>query len=152
MNKTYKVIFSKVRGALMVCNEITFSVQKKGVKLVLLSSGLLFTSFAIANQITVSSEEAKLILVGDGATQQTAQITGQFEKGVQTTGTGKVSFTTGETQDLPEATYDYFKTVNLTNVRLQTYPTAPDLGFAILTGIETLSLNGSNLQVISTQS
>lgn len=152
MNKTYKVIFSKVRGALMVCNEITSSVQKKGVKLVLLSSGLLFTSFAIANQITVSSEEAKLILVGDGATQQTAQITGQFEKGVQTTGTGKVSFTTGETQDLPEATYDYFKTVNLTNVRLQTYPTAPDLGFAILTGIETLSLNGSNLQVISTQS
>lgn len=152
MNKTYKVIFSKVRGALMVCNEITSSVQKKGVKLVLLSSGLLFTSFAIANQITVSSEEAKLILVGDGATQQTAQITGQFEKGVQTTGTGKVSFTTGETQDLPETTYDYFKTVNLTNVRLQTYPTAPDLGFAILTGIETLSLNGSNLQVISTQS
>ena len=74
MNKTYKVIFSKVRGALMVCNEITSSVQKKGVKLVLLSSGLLFTSFAIANQITVSSEEAKLILVGDGATQQTAQI------------------------------------------------------------------------------
>ena len=82
MNKTYKVIFSKVRGALMVCNEITSSVQKKGVKLVLLSSGLLLTSFAIANQITVSSEEAKLILVGDGATQQTAQITGQFEKGV----------------------------------------------------------------------
>ena len=150
MNKTYKVIFSKVRGALMVCNEITSSVQKKGVKLVLLSSGLLFTSFAIANQITVSSEEAKLILVGDGATQQTAQITGQFEKGVQTTGIGKVSFTTGETQDLPETTYDYFKTVNLTNVRLQTYPTDP--GFAILTGIETLSLNGSNLQVISTQS
>lgn len=53
---------------------------------------------------------------------------------------------------MPENTYDYFKTVNLTNVRLQTYPTAPDLGFAILTGIETLSLNGSNLQVISTQS
>lgn len=153
MNKTYKVIFSKVRGALMVCNEITSSVQKKGVKLVLLSSGLLFTSFAIANQITVSSEEAKLILVGDGATQQTAQITGQFEKGVQTTGIGKVFFSgTGGTQDLPENTYDYFKTVNLTNVILQTYPTAPDLGFAILTGIETLSLNGSNLQVISTQS
>ena len=137
----------------MVCNEITSSVQKKGVKLVLLSSGLLFTSFAIANQITVSSEEAKLILVGDGATQQTAQITGQFEKGVQTTGIGKVFFSgTGGTQDLPENTYDYFKTVNLTNVILQTYPTAPDLGFAILTGIETLSLNGSNLQVISTQS
>lgn len=67
----------------------------------------LFTSFAIANQITVSSEEAKLILVGDGATQQTAQITGQFEKGVQTTGIGKVFFSdTGGTQDLPENTYD----------------------------------------------
>lgn len=72
---------------------------------------------------------------------------------MQTTGIGKVFFSdTGGTQDLPENTYDYFKTVNLTNVILQTYPTAPDLGFAILTGIETLSLNGSNLQVISTQS
>lgn len=30
MNKTYRVIFSKARGALMVANEITSSIQKKG--------------------------------------------------------------------------------------------------------------------------
>ena len=40
MNKTYKVIFSKVRGALMVCNEITSSVQKKGIQLVVATAGL----------------------------------------------------------------------------------------------------------------
>lgn len=32
MNKTYKVVFNKVRGALMVANEATSSVQKKGTK------------------------------------------------------------------------------------------------------------------------
>ena len=32
MNKTFKVIFNRARGALMVANEITSSVQKKGTK------------------------------------------------------------------------------------------------------------------------
>ena len=31
MNKTFKIVFNKARGALMVANEITGSVQKKGV-------------------------------------------------------------------------------------------------------------------------
>ena len=30
MNNAYKVVFNKARGALMVANEITSSVQKKG--------------------------------------------------------------------------------------------------------------------------
>ncbi len=34
MNKTFKVVFNKARGALMVANEVTSSVQKKGVKTV----------------------------------------------------------------------------------------------------------------------
>ena len=34
MNKTFKIVFNKARGALMVANEITSSVQKKGVKLI----------------------------------------------------------------------------------------------------------------------
>lgn len=33
MNKTYKVVFNKARGALMAANEITSSVQKKGTNL-----------------------------------------------------------------------------------------------------------------------
>lgn len=34
MNKTFKIVFNKARGALMVANEVTSSVQKKGVKTV----------------------------------------------------------------------------------------------------------------------
>ena len=32
MNKAYRVVFNKARGALMVANELTSSVQKKGTK------------------------------------------------------------------------------------------------------------------------
>ena len=38
MNKTFKIVFNKARGALMVANELTGSVQKKGVRVVLASS------------------------------------------------------------------------------------------------------------------
>ena len=34
MNATFKVVFNKARGALMVVNEMTSSVQKKGTKTV----------------------------------------------------------------------------------------------------------------------
>ena len=35
MNKRFKVVFSKARGALMVVNELTSSVQAKGTKTVI---------------------------------------------------------------------------------------------------------------------
>lgn len=35
MNKNFKVVFSKARGALMVVNELTSSVQVKGTKTVI---------------------------------------------------------------------------------------------------------------------
>ena len=35
MNKNFKVVFSKARGALMVVNELTSSVQAKGTKTVI---------------------------------------------------------------------------------------------------------------------
>ena len=35
MNKTFKVVFNKVRGAFVAVNEATSSVQKKGTKTVL---------------------------------------------------------------------------------------------------------------------
>lgn len=38
MNKTYKVVFNKARGALMAANEITSSVQKKGTKTVVVTA------------------------------------------------------------------------------------------------------------------
>ena len=35
MNSTFKVVFNKARGALMVVNEVTSSVQAKGTKTVI---------------------------------------------------------------------------------------------------------------------
>ena len=35
MNKSFKVVFNKARGALMVVNEVTSSVQAKGTKTVI---------------------------------------------------------------------------------------------------------------------
>ena len=41
MNKTFKIVFNKARGALMVANEITGSVQKKGVRVAVATATLL---------------------------------------------------------------------------------------------------------------
>lgn len=40
MNKTFKVVFNKVRGALIAVNEATSSVQKKGTKTVVAAAVL----------------------------------------------------------------------------------------------------------------
>ena len=41
MNKTFKIVFNKARGALMVANELTGSVQKKGVRVAIATATLL---------------------------------------------------------------------------------------------------------------
>ena len=48
MNKTFKIVFNKARGALMVANEITGSVQKKGMQTIVVSAISLLT-LGIAN-------------------------------------------------------------------------------------------------------
>ena len=40
MNKSFRVVFNKARGALMVVNEMTSSVQAKGTKTVIATSFL----------------------------------------------------------------------------------------------------------------
>lgn len=74
MNKTYKVIFSKVRGSLMVCNEITSSIQKKGIQLVVATAGLAAMAGASAADV--------LTITGTltAGSLQKARITGQFVK------------------------------------------------------------------------
>lgn len=44
MNKTYKVVFNKARGALMAVNELTGTIQKKGAKIIVASCALLMLS------------------------------------------------------------------------------------------------------------
>lgn len=52
MNRSFKVVFNKTRGALMVVNEITSSVQAKGTKTVIaLAIGSLLTGAAVANDL-----------------------------------------------------------------------------------------------------
>ena len=48
MNKTFKIVFNKARGALMVANELTGSVQKKGMQTIVVSAISLLT-LGIAN-------------------------------------------------------------------------------------------------------
>lgn len=58
MNKTYRVIFSKARGALMVVDELTSSVQKKGcVTVTATALTALLCSASIAAPIDPSSSE-----------------------------------------------------------------------------------------------
>ena len=52
MNKAYKVVFNKLRGTMMVVNEATSSVQKKGAKTVMVAAamaGVLLGGTALAN-------------------------------------------------------------------------------------------------------
>lgn len=48
MNRTFKVVFNKARGALMVANEVTSSVQKKGTKKVVATAVAMALSGAVA--------------------------------------------------------------------------------------------------------
>ena len=40
MNKAYKVVFNKLRGTMMVVNEATSSIQKKGAKKVIATAAV----------------------------------------------------------------------------------------------------------------
>ena len=77
MNKTFKVVFNRARAGLMVANEITSSVQKKGTKTVVAVAALgLMTMFAQANP----TEYADAIWDGSSETLASSY-TGDFETG-----------------------------------------------------------------------
>ena len=70
MNKTFKIVFNKARGALMVANELTGSVQKKGTKTVvaatLVALGLLTSAEGFAAYVDKSDAAIKNI-TADGS-------------------------------------------------------------------------------------
>ena len=56
MNSTFKVVFNKARGALMVVNEATSSVQAKGTKTVIAAAvAALMAGGAMAGNLTYDS-------------------------------------------------------------------------------------------------
>lgn len=155
MNKTYKVIFSKVRGALMVCNEITASVQKKGIQLVVATAGLAAMAGAsAADVLTITGTST------DGSLQR-ARITGQFVKNPTDGVTGVTGSlptkqwwfidSEGNPEDIHALSATYFSRVELKNIHLETYPTIPDSGWTQMSGIETVSLDNVNLSISGTE-
>ena len=71
MNKTFKVIFNRARATLMVANEITRSVQKKGTKTVLASAvALALSSTAVAAEVGKAWNNP----IDDGATQENVSV------------------------------------------------------------------------------
>lgn len=48
MNKTFKIVYNRARQGLMVANEITSSVQKKGVKTVVAIAAVALCGAAFA--------------------------------------------------------------------------------------------------------
>ena len=55
MNKSFKVVFSKARSALMVVNEATSSIQAKGTKTVIAVAVAMVAGGAMAgNGVTIS--------------------------------------------------------------------------------------------------
>lgn len=155
MNKTYKVIFSKVRGALMVCNEITSSVQKKGIQLVVATAGLAAMAGASAAdvlKITGTSTDGSL---------QRARITGQFVKNPTDGVTGVTGSlptkqwwfidSEGNPEDIHALSATYFSQVELKDIQLETYPGGEAKGWTQMSGIETVSLDNVNLSISGTE-
>lgn len=71
MNSTFKVVFNKARGALMVVNEATSSVQAKGTKTVIAAAvAALMAGGAMAGDLTydsiVENEGTFMFLNGKG--------------------------------------------------------------------------------------
>ena len=59
MNSAYRVIYSKARNALMVVNELTSSVQKKGVKTVVAATAaLIASSSGIAAEVIITGDHS----------------------------------------------------------------------------------------------
>ena len=149
MNKTYKVIFSKVRGALMVCNEITSSVQKKGIQLVVATAGLVAMAGASAADV--------LTITGTPTTAgslQKARITGQFVKN-PTDGVTGIHPTNQwwfiNPEDIHALSATYFSQVELKDIQLETYPGGEAKGWTRMSGIETVSLDNVNLSISGTE-
>lgn len=149
MNKTYKVIFSKVRGALMVCNEITSSVQKKGIQLVVATAGLVaMAGTSAADVLTITGTPTT------AGSLQKARITGQFVKNPTDGVTG--SHQTNQwwfinPEDIHALSATYFSQVELKDIQLETYPGGEAKGWTRMSGIETVSLDNVNLSISGTE-
>lgn len=80
MNRTFKVVFNKARGALMVANEATCSVQKKGVKTAIAVAAALAMGSSMAQGWidAPSKEEGAVVLVNQSVSSEVFEGESQF--------------------------------------------------------------------------
>ena len=86
MNRTFKVVFNKARGALMVANEATCSVQKKGTKTVVAAAvAMMLSGAAVAAEYAGNITEEQTWSAGDTVSEVVIQ------DGAKVTLTGSVA-------------------------------------------------------------
>ena len=112
MNRNFKVVFSKARGALMVVNEATSSVQAKGTKTVIaaavaaLSLGAGVASAAQTfTDVTLDAGDSLTVTSKDSATVYTPAGTVTGTTNATSDNTNKTFAATGDTLDSGAAVY-----------------------------------------------
>ncbi|WP_440271269.1 ESPR-type extended signal peptide-containing protein, partial [Duodenibacillus massiliensis] len=97
MNKSFKVVFSKARSALMVVNEATSSIQAKGTKTVIAAAAAaMIAGGAVAATTSIVTKGSDLVngTVYDSYTSATGDDFGAlFVKGVNDGSAVNLSFT-----------------------------------------------------------
>ena len=93
MNKSFKVVFSKARSALMVVNEATSSIQAKGTKTVIAVAAAMVAGGAMAaatnyESVTIN-EGSSIVYTGATGNKHTTQILGTTATGVVSNATDK---------------------------------------------------------------
>ena len=114
MNKSFKVVFSKARSALMVVNEATSSVQAKGTKTVIAAAA----AAMLAGSAMAAATPATEAFIGDGSS---AVITNKIE-GAAATATSNNVFTevyTSTTEKTPANKLDGTHQTYGTSTKLQ---------------------------------
>ena len=105
MNRNFKVVFSKARGALMVVNEATSSVQAKGTKTVIaaavaalsLGAGVASAASQTFTDVTLDAGDSLTVTSKDGATVYTPAGTVTGTTNATSDNTNKTFAATGDT-------------------------------------------------------
>lgn len=99
MNATYKVVFNKARGALMVVNEITTMVQSKGSKNVVAAAAAAVlagvTSTAMAGEPTPAFSKTTVVIDGSATPDMVGEYAGMDFEGYVSKPFGKDQYESG---------------------------------------------------------
>lgn len=99
MNATYKVVFNKARGALMIVNEITSMVQSKGSKTVVAAAVAAVltgvTSTAMAGEPAPASSKTTVVIDGSATPDMVGEYAGMDFEGYVSKPFGKDQYESG---------------------------------------------------------